>query len=160
MALSDNGLFQIGDAVCHKYMGAGEIQRIRNNGQDTFYEIKMVLGCTRVLVSLQSAKAVLRPISNREVIEEVLHLLGKPLEDHKIPRSGRQARERMLTEKMNANDLREVSDIYRYLESQKGKKILSEKDRRYLEMARRILLSEISLVLGKPVEEIQEMLTA
>ncbi|MHA2621176.1 MAG: CarD family transcriptional regulator [bacterium JZ-2024 1] len=158
MALSHNGHFRTGDYVCHKYMGAGEIVGIHRNGDSVFYEIRMVLGCTRVMVSAAKATEVLRPLSDRCVIEDVLHRLAEPMRDTNIPNSGRQIRERVMSEKMMRNDIREISEIYMHLEAAKSRRVLSERDRRYHEIAFRVLASEISLVLKIPVEHVQAIL--
>jgi RNA polymerase-interacting CarD/CdnL/TRCF family regulator len=158
MPLSFNGKFQRGDYVCHKYMGAGQIRRIHRDGDEVIYEIKMVLGCEQVLVCERAARDILRPISEKCIIDDVLRRLAQPFQNTELSHYGWQMRERLLNEKMKSNDIREVTDIYRYLETLKAKRTLSERDRRFHETAFRILASEISLVLRKPVKEVEVML--
>jgi RNA polymerase-interacting CarD/CdnL/TRCF family regulator len=139
-------------------MGAGQIQRIHRNGDEIIYEIRMVLGCTQVLVCERTAREILRPLSERCIIDEILHCLGEPFRPKGLSHYGWQIRERVLSEKMGSNDIREVMDIYRFLEGIKERRILSERDRHFHEMAFRVLASEISLVLNKPVQEVEAIL--
>lgn len=146
-------MFNIGDKVVYPMHGAGIIESIEEkeiSGEKLhYYIIKLPMGEMKAMVPLNKVKEVgLRQIISEEEIFKVLEVLKS--ESSTMPLNWNH-RYRVNLEKIKSGSIYEVAEVVRNLVFRDRQKGLSTGEKKMLENARRILLSE--LVLAKDMTE-------
>ena len=146
-------MFNIGDKVVYPMHGAGIIESIEEkeiSGEKVdYYIIKLPMGEMKAMVPLNKVKEVgLRQIIGEEEILKVLEVLKS--ESSNMPLNWNH-RYRVNLEKIKSGSIYEVAEVVRNLVYRDRQKGLSTGEKKMLENARRILLSE--LVLAKDMNE-------
>ncbi|HEX7713820.1 MAG TPA: CarD family transcriptional regulator [Bacillota bacterium] len=146
-------MFNIGDKVVYPMHGAGVIESIEEkeiSGEKLrYYIIKLPMGEMKAMVPMDKVKEVgLRQVIDEEEILKVFEVLKS--ESSSMPLNWNH-RYRANLEKIKSGSIYEVAEVVRNLASRDRQKGLSTGEKKMLENARRILLSE--LVLAKNVTE-------
>ena len=146
-------LFSVGDKVVYPMHGAGIIEAIEEKEilgeKKRYYIMRMPIGDMKVMVPIQNVDDIgLRQVVQEEVIDQVIGLLKLESTDHSINWNRRY---RANMDKMKSGDIYEIADVVRNLMLRDREKGLSTGERKMLDNARVILISE--LVLAKDLRE-------
>ena len=148
-------MFAIGEKIVYPVHGAGVIEAIENReilGENrSYYVLRLATGELRVLVPVDTVQtAGLRPVSSSSKLQEVTDILtGAPVhwEDNW------NKRYRMNMDKIKSGDVCQLAEVVRSLALRDGGKGLSAGEKKMLDNARKILISEIVLSAGVDPEE-------
>lgn len=148
-------MFNVGDRVVYPMHGAGIIEAIEEKeilGEvRKYYVMRIPNGDMRVMIPLDNVEeSGLREVIDEQQINEVLSVL-QDREDVSNPNWNRRYRNNL--EKIKTGDILEVAEVVRNLSLREREKGLSTGERKMLDNARQILISE--LVLAKGAEEEQ-----
>jgi CarD family transcriptional regulator len=141
--------FQIGDKVIYPNHGLGVIERIEEKtilGTTCgFYSLRITSNDTMVLVPVANADCVgLRPAIGDSEVDRLLRLLG----DGKIDsQQNWKGRFKDNSEKMRTGSIYDVADVLKSLTLLAKSKNLSFREKRMLDRARFLVISEISEAL-------------
>ncbi|WP_026894962.1 CarD family transcriptional regulator [Clostridiisalibacter paucivorans] len=148
-------MFNIGDKIVYPMHGAGIIEGIEEKEilgkKRKYYVMKMPMGEMKVMVPIDN----IEDIGIREVIsvEEVDHVLGVLSDDEtKMPQNWNR-RYRANMDKLKSGDIYEIASVVRNLIIRDREKGLSTGERKMLNNAKQILISEI--VLAKNIGEVE-----
>lgn len=148
-------MFQIGDRVVYPVHGAGVIEAIEEQEirgeKHKYYIMRLPIGDMKVMIPLESAEtAGLRKVIDDEGVNQVIQILR----ENKLKASTNwNRRYRANMEKIKSGDIFEVAEVVRSLAIRDQEKGLSTGERKMLDNAKQILISE--LVLAKNIEEQQ-----
>lgn len=146
-------VFNIGDKVVYPMHGAGIIEAIEEKEilgeRQKYYIMKLPLGDMRVMIPLSNAGNIgIREVVHQEEILQVFDILKQ--EESEMPTNWNQ-RYRSNLEKMRSGDILAVAEVVRNLVKRDQEKGLSTGERKMLDTARQILISE--LILVQQIEE-------
>lgn len=148
-------MFNIGDKIVYPMHGAGIIIAIEEKEilgkKRKYYIMKMPMGDMKVMVPIDSIEDIgIREVISDEEIEQVLAVLG----DHKtkMPQNWNR-RYRANMDKIKSGDIYEIASVVRNLMIRDREKGLSTGERKMLNNARQMLISEI--VLAKNIEQFE-----
>jgi CarD family transcriptional regulator len=153
-------VFRIGDRVVYPMHGAGVIEAIEEREilgrRKQYYIMKMPIGDMQVMIPVDGVEgAGLRQVVAGEDVDRVLDVLGG--ERTKMS-SNWNRRYRANTEKLKSGDIFEVAEVVRNLTLRDKEKGLSTGERKMLDSAKQILVSEVVLARGIPASEAQHLL--
>ena len=149
--------FQIGDKVIYPNHGLGVIERIEEKtilGTTCgFYSLRIASNETTVLVPLANADSVgLRPAIGDAEVDRLFRLLG----DGKIDsQQNWKGRFKDNSEKMRSGSIYDVADVLKSLTLLSRSKSLSFREKRMLDRAKFLIISEISEVMRETAESIE-----
>ena len=146
-------MFQIGDKVVHPMHGAGIVDSIVqekvNGAMEDYYLLKLPNRSMVVMVPVKTSSEVgLRPVVPQERADEVLSSIPT-IQVEMISNWNRRYRDNL--ERLKSGDLIEVARVIKGLTIRDGKRGLSTGERKMLNSARDILVSEI--VMAKEISE-------
>jgi CarD family transcriptional regulator len=159
--MNGNGVFQIGDKVVYPNHGVGVIEQIgsRTLGPtvEKFYMLKINGGSLKVMVPFHNVASVglRRVIRNGEVQKVLDFLTDCKCENH----ADWKYRFKENSEKMRTGSLQEVCGVLKSLLLLNRTKPLSFREKKMLDRARYLLVSEIALAKNLPEDEIEHLLT-
>lgn len=153
-------MFAVGDKVVYPMHGAGVIEAIEEKEvlgeKRKYYVLHLPLGQMRVLVPLDNVEeSGLRQVIDEEGCQQVLEILKERSE---TPISNWNHRYRAHMEKIKSGDIFEVAEVVRNLSLREKEKGLSTGEKKMLENARQILISEIVLAKDKEEAEVIDIL--
>ena len=153
-------MFKIGDKIVYPVHGAGVIVDIESKvilgEKKEYYVMKIPVNEMKVLVPLGSMADVgIRDIKSPEEMDKVLDVLKDPTKE-KMPANWNR-RYRFHQDKIKTGDLEEIAKVIKNLESLDREKALSTGERKILNTARQIILSEMVLVYDKSFDEVVEL---
>jgi CarD family transcriptional regulator len=148
-------MFSVGDKIVYPMHGAGVIESIEEReilGQkQNYYVVKMPVGDMKVMIPTQNVEG----IGIREVIESCdVDKVYEILQDHSVNVTNnwnKRYRENMT--KIKTGNIYEVADVVRILMKRDREKGLSTGERKMLNSAKQILVSE--LVLAENTNQIE-----
>ncbi len=148
-------MFKIGDKVVYPMHGAGIIEAIEEKeilGEcKRYYVMRLPIGEMKVMIPTNNVHGVgLREVIDEEEVEKVFEVLRAS--KGKMSTNWNR-RYRANLEKIKSGDIYEVAEVVRNLAIRDREKGLSTGERKMLDSARQILVSE--LVLAKGIEENQ-----
>jgi len=152
-------MFNIGDRIVYPMHGAGIIENIEEKeilGEKRKYFImRMPIGDMKVMVPVDNVKEVgVREIINKEEMEEVMEVLkGRRSE---MPQNWNR-RYRMNMDKIKSGDIFEIAAVVRNLMLLDIEKGLSTGERKMLNDAKQLLMSEMVLVCDLELEEVENL---
>lgn len=154
-------MFNIGDKIVYPMHGAGEIVAIEEReilgDVHKYYIVRLPINDLKVMVPVKNAKEVgVRYISDADTMEKVLKNLSSG-EIISMPKNWNR-RYRYNLDKIKSGDLMEIADVVRSLESLDREKSLSTGERKILNEAKQIIVSEMVLVFEKNVEEVTKLI--
>jgi CarD family transcriptional regulator len=139
--------FQIGEKVVYPNHGVGTIENIsvRSFGSqnEKFYLLRLAYSAMTVMVPFSHAEEVgLRKVTKNTEIAKVLNFLASG-----TPRWNPDWKHRFKenTEKMNKGTLAEITEVFKTLLLIQSDKPLSFREKKMLERARQMLLSEVAI---------------
>lgn len=146
-------MYKIGDKVVYPMHGAGVIESIEEREilgeKRQYYILKLPVGDMKVMIPINNCREVgLREIIDTDGVQRVMGILGDQSSNMS---TNWNRRYRANLEKIKSGDIYEVAEVVRNLINRDKEKGLSSGERKMLENARQILVSE--LVLAAELEE-------
>ncbi|ADU52396.1 transcriptional regulator, CarD family [Thermaerobacter marianensis DSM 12885] len=143
-------MFEVGDRVVYPMHGAGVIEAIEEREvlgkRHRYYVLRLPVGDMRVMIPTTTAsRCGLRPVIPAEQVPAVLDALGDPAPPMD-PNWNHRYREH--ADKLRTGDVLEVAAVVRNLSARQRERGLSGGERRLLDQARQILVSELTLASG------------
>ena len=144
-------MFIIGDKVAYPMHGAGTIESVEEkevlNKKQQYFVLHFAVGGMKVMVPCDHVAAVgLRSIIPEAQVGEVLTVLKQNIE---LDASNWNKRYRENLEKLKSGDIFEIAMVVRMLTTRDKEKKLSTGERKMLNSARQILISELVLSSGR-----------
>lgn len=152
-------MFSVGDRIVYPMQGAGVIQRIEEKrilGETKQYYI-LTLPCNdiNIMIPVDSGESIgIRRVSDCETMKSVLRMLHEestPMDNN----WNRRYRENM--DKLKSGDIEQVAEVVRNLTRNDREKKLSTGERKLLNGARRILISELILAMDIDPQDAESM---
>jgi CarD family transcriptional regulator len=152
-------MFEIGDKIVYPMHGAGTIVSVEEKEilgeKRKYYTMKMPIGDMKVMIPVDCIQEVgVRGIISGQELEEVIDILSG--EKSEMSQNWNK-RYRNNMEKIKSGDICEVAWVVRNLSLLDKEKGLSTGERKMLNNARQILLSEIALVRNLNKEEAESL---
>lgn len=153
-------MFDIGDKVVYPMHGAGIIEGIEEKeilGQKKkYFVMRIPIGEMKVMVPMENVEHIgLRQVVGVEAVNRVMDILGSNKTD---TQANWNQRYRANLDKMKTGDIYEIADVVRCLMIRDRTKGLSTGERKMLDQAKQILISELALVQNKESEDLFSML--
>ena len=147
-------MLQVGDQVVYPMHGAGEIAGIEEceiMGQvKQYFILQLPVGDIRIMIPTDNAEGIgLRQISPPEMIDRVSEVL---MEEPERPLGSWNKRFHSNLNRLKTGDILEVAAVVRNLILQDRRKRISGGEKRLLELARQIFVSELSFALELTTE--------
>jgi CarD family transcriptional regulator len=151
--------FKIGDMAVYPAHGVGEITAIQTRSlggkERSFYILKVVENGMKIMVPVETAAtAGLRPVMSRKEGKKVFEILRSDEVAVRTQPWNRRYREYM--EMLKSGSPFEVAKVLRDLYRLKSEKDLSFGERRLLDTARSLLVTELSLALRTKEKNIEK----
>lgn len=152
-------MFKVGDKVVYPMHGAGIIEAIEEREflgeKRQYYVMRMPIGDMKVMVPTDSTEEVgLRRVMSRDDVEEVLAILRS---QRTKMSSNWNRRYRANMEKIKSGNAFEVAEVVRNLIQREQEKGLSSGEKKMLDSARQILVSELVLARNMGEEEAETL---
>ena len=151
-------MFNIGDKIVYPMHGAGTIDAIEEKdilGEKQNYYIIRMPGEVKVMVPTDKAEEVgVRNIINKDEAVKVMSVLGEN-ETEMSQNWNKRYRDNM--DKMKSGDVYEVADVVRNLSFKQKEKGLSTGEKKMLNNAKQILVSELVLAEHASQEEVEKL---
>ncbi len=153
-------MFQIGDKVVYPMHGAGIIEAIEEKEilgeRQKYYVMRMPVGEMKVMIPMSKVKTSgLRAVIDEDGFNKVVDLLKT--EDDDIQTNWNH-RYRNNMDKMKTGDIFDVAYVVRNLTLRDREKGLSTGERKMLDNAKQILISEFVMVKGIDPEQAEGLL--
>ncbi|REJ33347.1 MAG: CarD family transcriptional regulator [Bacillota bacterium] len=153
-------MFSVGDKVVYPMHGAGIIEAIEQkevlDRVEKYYIMRMPIGDLRVMIPMSSCDELgLREVIDEEGVRQVFEVL-KAETTSMSQNWNRRYRANM--EKIKTGDIFEVAEVVRNLSARDREKGLSTGERKMLENARQILISELVLAQDTTEEHVEQQL--
>lgn len=151
-------MFTVGDRIAHPMHGAGIIESIvsrKVDGTDRdYYALKLPVGDMLVMIPVESTANIgVRPIINPKEAETIIKAF-KNLDINMTQNWNKRYRENM--QKVKSGDLLEVASVIKGLMLRDAEKGLSTGERKMLNSAKQILISEIVLCESSSYEDVEK----
>jgi len=149
---------KIGEKIVYPMHGAGEITGIEEQEvggeKKSYYVLRLPMGNLKLMLPVDKVEEIgLRDIIGEEKISEVAEVLSGKAEKNV---GSWNKRFHANLDRMKSGDILDVAAVARNLEKQNLKKKLSAGERRILDLARQILISELVFVLNKTDAEVAD----
>jgi len=153
-------LFNIGDKVVYPMHGAGVIEAIEEKEilgeRKKYYIMKIPIGDMKVMIPLDNVEQIgLREVIDEEGVEQVYAILKG---HHSKMSSNWNRRYRANLEKLKSGDIFQVAEVVRNLTYREKEKGLSTGERKMLDSARQILISELVLAQDTSKEDVDKII--
>jgi CarD family transcriptional regulator len=150
--------FQVGEKVIYPNHGIGIVESIQTRptptGKISLYKLRILSNDSRVWVPQQNADGVgLRPVISMRDVRKIFALLS---DSHIEQHANWKGRFKENSDKMRTGSIHEVALVLKGLTSLSRKKSLSFREKRMLDRAKFLIVSEIAEVEGKAVPTIEE----
>lgn len=148
-------MLNIGDIVVYPMHGAGEIAGIEEcevmGEHKSYYVLKLPMGNLKVMIPVDNAENIgLREVIGEEELNEVLAVLKAKPEKAK---GSWNKRFQSNLDRMKSGDLKEVASVARNLIKQDKERRISSGEKRLMDLAKQILVSEFVYAANKDVKE-------
>lgn len=152
-------MFNIGDKIVYPMHGAGIIENIETKEilgeKRSYFIMKMPIGEMKVMVPVDNINEVgIREIISKREMEEVITILEG--DRTKMPKNWNR-RYRANMDKIKSGDIFEIAAVVRNLSLLDKEKGLSTGERKMLNDAKQMLLSEMVLACDLTLEETEEL---
>ncbi len=153
-------MFNIGDKIVYPMHGAGIIEAIEEKEilgkKRKYYIMRMPIGNMKVMIPLDSVNDIgLREVINSQEVNSVVEVLGGA---RTVMPGNWNRRYRANMDKIKSGDILEVADVVRNLIIRDREKGLSTGERKMLNNAKQILVSELVLVKNMDEAEIEKLI--
>ena len=151
-------MFNVGDKIVYPMHGAGVIDAIEEKdilGEKQAYYILKMPGEVKVMVPTAKAEEIgVRSIIDKSSVEKVFRVLESD-ETEMSMNWNKRYRDNM--DKMKSGDIYKVADVVRNLSFKQKEKGLSTGEKKMLNNAKQILVSELVLTEHATQDEIEQM---
>jgi CarD family transcriptional regulator len=150
--------FQVGEKVIYPNHGIGIVESIQTRptpaGKISLYQLRILSNDSRVWVPQQNADGVgLRPVITPADVRKIFAILSDgTVEQH----SNWKGRFKENSDKMRTGSIYEVAHVLKGLAFLARKKSLSFREKRMLDRAKFLIVSEIAEVEGKAMPAVEE----
>ncbi|MGI6308563.1 MAG: CarD family transcriptional regulator [Dethiobacteria bacterium] len=149
-------MFNIGDKVVYPMHGAGVIEAIEEKeilgDKKKYYVMNIPAGDMKVMIPLDNVQKVgLRDVIGKSSVDKVYQILGS---EGELTNTNWNRRYRANMEKIKSGSIFKVAEVVRSLLLRERLKGLSTGERRMLESAKQILISEMIMVQGVDRNEV------
>ena len=153
-------MFNIGDRVVYPMHGAGTIEGVEEREilgkTHRYYVLRLPIGDMKVMIPVDNTKEIgLRDVIESEEVDKVMLVLRQ---ECTAMSTNWNRRYRSNLEKIKSGDVYEVADVVRNLASREREKGLSTGERKMLDSAKEILISELILAKGWDREKTMSVL--
>ncbi|KAB2951439.1 CarD family transcriptional regulator [Heliorestis acidaminivorans] len=154
-------MFSIGDKVVYPMHGAGVIEAIEEREvlgeRRRYYVMRLSIGDMRIMIPFANVEdRGIRQVVDEEDFKKIIAIL----QEKKSPMSGNwHRRYRVNLDKMKSGDIFAVAEVVRNLVRRDQEKGLSTGERKMLDNARQILISELVLVRDDGPEQVEDLLS-
>ncbi len=153
-------MFRKGDTVVHPEHGAAVIEELRDReflGEKKKYLVlRVAYGDLTLMIPVDSTEEVgLRQVVSKSEVKKVLKVLT---EDESSMAANWSRRFKNNMEKLHSGDPYQVAEVLRNLAIREREKGLSAGEKRMIQKARQILISELSYATGKTEEDAEAMI--
>lgn len=153
-------MFQIGDKVVYPMHGAGIIESIEERevlGEiRQYYIMRLPIGDMKVMIPMGNVEEIgLREVIDDDGVEKVLFILKQK---KSTMSTNWNRRYRANLEKIKSGNIFEVAEVVRNLSLREREKGLSTGERKMLDNARQILISELVLARNSEEEKVELMI--
>ncbi|AEE96218.1 CarD family transcriptional regulator [Mahella australiensis] len=154
-------MLQIGDKVVYPMHGAGVVEAIEEKEilgvTQKYYILKLPVCDVKIMIPLSSADDIgIRHIIDEDESKRVLAALSQNNQDGDNTNWNRRYRINM--DKIKSGDIYEVADVVRSLMIREKQKGLSAGERKMLNSAKQILVSELALANSTGTDEIERLI--
>ena len=154
-------MFEIGDMAVYPTQGVGVIEDIEireySGHSQKFYILRIVDSDMRIMVPVGNAVNVgLRRLIDQKRITGIFDALAERGDGGKIASWSRRQRE--YNDKLKTGDLLEVAEVLRDLYQIRTAKELSYGEKKVLEQARKLLVTEVALAEGAKEDQVAKRL--
>jgi CarD family transcriptional regulator len=153
--------FRIGDKVVYPNHGVGIIEQVTRRAVDgtqseEFYMLRIHSNASVVMVPTTNVKSVgLRKIIKRGDVDGLFKLLQ---EDFFEPESDWKGRYKDNSEKMRTGSIFQVAEVLRNLVYLSFRKSLSFREKRMLDRAKQLIVSEVATVRGLNEKSVEDQI--
>ena len=153
-------MFRKGDTVVHPEHGAAVIEELRDReflGEKRKYLVlRVAYGDLTLMIPVDSTEEVgLRQVVSKNEVKKVLKVLT---EDESSMAANWSRRFKNNMEKLHSGDPYQVAEVLRNLAIRDREKGLSAGEKRMIQKARQILISELSYATGKSEDDAEIMI--
>lgn len=153
-------MFKVGDKIVYPMHGAGTVESIEEREilgeKQKYYVMKMPVGDIKVMVPTKNAEMIgVRDVITNETAKSVLDILSSDTTDMS---NNWNKRYRDNMEKMKSGDIYEVADVVRNLTFKQKEKGLATGEKKMLNNAKQILISELVLAEALDKNVVEEMI--
>jgi CarD family transcriptional regulator len=151
-------VYNVGDNVVYPMHGAGVIEAIEEREvlgeRQKYYIMALPIGDMKVMIPMDSVEELgLRQVIDDEGVRRVYEILGG---EKTTMSSNWNRRYRANMEKIKSGDIFAVAEVVRNLTLRDQDKGLSTGERKMLETARQILISELVIAQNSTKEEVED----
>jgi len=159
--MNGNGVFHIGDKVVYPNHGVGVIEQISSRTMGTtvekFYLLKIAASSLKVMVPFANVGNVgMRPVVRNGEVEKIVDYLSS---GECINAADWKDRFKENSDRMRTGSLFEVAGVLKSLIALHQAKPLSFREKKMLERARYLLVSELAMSRSCEENKIEELLT-
>ena len=149
-------MFKVGDKVVYPMHGAGVIESIEERevlgSKHKYYVMRLPMGDLKVMIPTDNVEEIgVREIISDDIVDEVFDVLRG--EKTKMS-SNWNKRYRANLEKIRSGNILEVAEVVRNLSIRDREKGLSSGEKKMLDNARQILVSELVLAMDSDEESV------
>ncbi len=153
-------MFSIGDKIVYPMHGAGVIESIEEKEilgeKKSYYVMKMPVGDMKVMIPINNVDCIgIRDIINRNDADKVFKSLEISC-DEQTANWNKRYRENMI--KIKSGDVFEVAEVVKSLISRERNKGLSTGERKMLNSAKQILISELVLAKNMNPMDVEDII--
>ena len=153
-------MFRVGDKVVYPHHGAAIIKGVEEREvlgeKREYFVLRLSYGDLTLLVPLDNTEEVgIRGVIGREELEKVFKVLRS--KECRMPTNWSR-RFKTHVEKLRSGDIYQVAEVVRNLARRDKEKGLSAGEKRMIQKARQILISELSHATGKSEEQAEIMI--
>ena len=153
-------MFSIGDKIVYPMHGAGIIESIEEREilgeKRSYYVMKMPVGDMKVMIPINYVECIgIRDIINRSEADRVFKSLELEC-DEQTANWNKRYRENMI--KIKSGDVFEVADVVKSLVLRERNKGLSTGERKMLNSAKQILISELVLAKNMNPMDVEDII--
>jgi CarD family transcriptional regulator len=152
--------FSVGEKVIYPNHGVGVIEKINKRDvsgrQESFYQLKIVSNSMMVMIPTSNVADVgLRKLIKKEVVNQLLDHLKKA--EVTCPADWKN-RFKENSEKMRTGCIFDVADVFKSLNGLSHTRVLSFREKKMLDRARYLLISEVATVWNLPEGKVEELI--
>jgi len=153
--------YKIGDKIVYPLHGAGVIDSIEEKEilgeKHKYYVMKMPMGDMKVMIPMNNVEGIgIREVITETEVDKVIKILYN---NTTVMSQNWNKRYRENMDKIKSGNIYEVADVVRNLIFRDKEKGLSTGEKRMLNSAKQILVSEIVLAKGMKQHDVESMLS-